>query len=265
MFGMCWDVEINIQYKHMHIANSPYRISGKVFSEKCRCPQELNEFLSNLNCDSSYEQIDSDLKPFNRVNLTEVRPKILRTFDRPGSISICNYIIKDNHIYRKCFGQHTGFKMFVDTLLTALVRLVRLPDLEFWNNLGDWPLVRKGGISRTTGPLPIFSWCGSDDSYDIAMPTYDLTESTLEALSRVSIDVLSVQNAKTGWSEKLPIAFWRGRDARRERLKLIDIARKNPELFNVSLTNFFFFRDEEQNYGPKTPHISFFEFFNVCS
>lgn len=95
------------------------------------------------------------------------------------------------------------------------------------------------------------------------MPTYDLTESTLQAMERVSIDILSVQNAKTSWTEKQPIAFWRGRDSRRERLDLIDIARQHPQLFNVSLTNFFFFRNEEAIYGPKTPHISFFEFFNV--
>lgn len=261
--GVCWNMEISIQYKNKHVANSPYRIPGKVYSEKCRCPQEIDNWLKSLNCDSSYEQIETDLKPFKRVNFTESRQKVLRTYDRPGSISICDYIIKDNYIYRKCYGQHTGFKMFEDALLHQLVRLVRLPDMEFMVNLGDWPLVKKGGITRTHGPLPIFSWCGSEDTYDIVMPTYDLTESTLDAMSRVSIDILSVQSAKTIWSEKEPIAFWRGRDARRERLDLIDIARKHSDLFNVSLTNFFFFRDEEAKYGPKTPHISFFEFFNV--
>ncbi|XP_055305678.1 protein O-glucosyltransferase 2-like isoform X2 [Sitodiplosis mosellana] len=261
--GVCWNVEIHIQYKNKHVANSPYRIPDKdVYSDKCRCPQEIDKWLKNLNCDTSYEQIESDLKPFKRVNFTELRPKILRTYDKPGSISICNFIIKDNQIYRKCYGQHTGFKMFEDALLKTLVRLVRLPDMEFMVNLGDWPLVKKGGITRTHGPLPIFSWCGSEDTYDIVMPTYDLTESTLQAMDRVSIDILSVQNAQISWSEKQSIAFWRGRDARRERLDLIDISRKYPHLFNVSLTNFFFFRDEEAKYGPKTAHVSFFEFFN---
>lgn len=271
--GVCWNVEIHIFYysnnKQKHVAKSPYRISGKVYSEKCRCPQEIDEWLRNYKCDSSYdsnnkyEQISSDLKPFPRVNFTEFRPKLIKAYNNPGSISICDYVIKSNQIYRKCHGQHTGFKMFSDTLLNALVRLVQLPDMQFMVNLGDWPLVKKGGLSRTHGPYPMFSWCGSDDTFDIVMPTYDLTESSLEAMSRVSIDILSVQNARNAWDEKKPIAFWRGRDARRERLKLIDIARENPELFNVSLTNFFFFRDEEAKYGPKTPHISFFEFFDV--
>lgn len=77
--------------------------------------------------------------------------------------------------------------------------------------------------------------------------------------------MLSVQgNIDLTWQEKIPKAFWRGRDSSRERLKLVDIAREYPDLFNVSLTNFFFFRNEEEKYGPKEKHISFFKFFDVC-
>lgn len=78
------------------------------------------------------------------------------------------------------------------------------------------------------------------------------------------LDMLSVQgHIEKKWEEKIEKAFWRGRDSRRERLKLIDIAREHPDLFNVSLTNFFFFRDEEKYYGPKATHLSFFKFFDV--
>lgn len=51
-------------------------------------------------------------------------------------------------------------------------------------NLGDWPLVQKTTVPRPEQPLPMFSWCASDDSYDIVMPTYDITESTLETMGR---------------------------------------------------------------------------------
>lgn len=57
---------------------------------------------------------------------------------------------------------------------------VRLPDMEFVVNLGDWPLEKK----PTDSPVPIISWCGSTDTYDIIMPTYDLTRSTLGAMSQ---------------------------------------------------------------------------------
>lgn len=82
----------------------------------------------------------------------------------------------------------------------------------------------------------------------------------------MTLDTLSVQSgAEIVWKEREPRAVWRGRDSRAERLKLIDIARANPDLFNASLTNFFFFRDKEAQYGPKQPHISFFKFFDVRS
>lgn len=74
---------------------------------------------------------------------------------------------------------------------------------------------------------------------------------------------MSVQNVDKSWSDREPQAFWRGRDSRMERLKLIDIARKYPKLFNASLTNFFFYRDKESQYGPKQPHVSFYKFFDV--
>lgn len=78
------------------------------------------------------------------------------------------------------------------------------------------------------------------------------------------MDIISVQgNSKKPWKDKINKAFWKGRDSRRERLNLIDLAKKNPDLFNASITNFFFFQDEIEKYGPPTKHISFFDFFEV--
>lgn len=76
--------------------------------------------------------------------------------------------------------------------------------------------------------------------------------------------MLSVQSVPdVNWEHKQEKAFWRGRDSRRERLNLVKLARENPDLINASLTNFFFFREEEERYGPKENHISFFRFFDV--
>lgn len=81
--------------------------------------------------------------------------------------------------------------------------------------------------------------------------------------NRVMLDTLSVQGNGLPWENKTEQLFWRGRDSRRERLDLIDISRKHPKLFNVSITNFFFFRDEMDKYGPAQNHVSFFNFFKV--
>jgi len=76
--------------------------------------------------------------------------------------------------------------------------------------------------------------------------------------------MMTVQsNSERDWEKKIPKLFWRGRDSRQERLDLIMIARKYPHLINASLTNFFFFRDKKEIYGPTEPHVSFFSFFDV--
>jgi len=80
-------------------------------------------------------------------------------------------------------------------------------------------------------------------------------------MGSVTLDMLSVQKSNYPWDEKEDKAFWRGRDSRRERLNLITLSRENPDLINASITNFFFFRDEEDKYGPKVAYIPFFDFF----
>ncbi len=75
--------------------------------------------------------------------------------------------------------------MFMDAILLSLTRKVRLPDIEFFVNLGDWPLIKeKAKINGSEVLLPVFSWCGSNETLDITMPTYDLTESSLENMGR---------------------------------------------------------------------------------
>lgn len=107
----------------------------------------------------------------------------------------------------------------------------------------------------------MFSWCGNNETLDIVMPTYDITEATINMLHRVSLDMLSVQKENYSWDQKIEKGFFRGRDSRRERLDLIDLSKDHPNLLNASITNFFFFNDEEYKYGPKVKHISFMDFF----
>ncbi|KOB72257.1 KDEL motif-containing protein 1, partial [Operophtera brumata] len=260
VYETCYDLQINILYKHKHVQGSPFTFKEPIQPDQCDCPKEdIQTWLEENSCQINHQQIKNDLAPYSTIDMTQAVKKIVQKYHQPESTSFCHYIVKDNEIYRDCYGKHVGFNMFSDNILLSLTRKVKLPDVEMVINLGDWPLVKK-----SSEPLPVFSWCGSDDTIDIVMPTYDLTESTLENMGRVSLDILSVQSgAERAWSQREPRAVWRGRDSRLERLKLVDIARANPDLFNVSLTNFFFFRDKEEEYGPKQPHISFFKFFDA--
>ena len=67
-----------------------------------------------------------------------------------------------------------------------MARKVRIPDVEFLFNLGDWPLSEK-----RESPIPVISWGGSIDTYDIVIPTYDMTESVLEAMGRTTLDMMT--------------------------------------------------------------------------
>lgn len=107
--------------------------------------------------------------------------KVIEAFDKPLSVSLCHYVVKNNNIFRKCYGKYADFKMFVDKILLSLVRKTKLPDVEFFANLGDWPLSTHQILPKK---FPILSWCGSNDSYDIIWPTYELTESILENMGR---------------------------------------------------------------------------------
>ncbi|XP_063973094.1 protein O-glucosyltransferase 2-like [Diachasmimorpha longicaudata] len=259
LYQTCYDFRIDVTVNNRTIPKGSIYEKGPIYEEECVCPTlSVPDWLEKYQCSSNYSQILNDLKDFPQLNFSNIRTQLIKNYAKPHSVSLCHYVIKNNRIFRRCYGEHVGFKVFSDSILLSLTRKVVLPDTEFFMNLGDWPLVQEGG------PLyPIFSWCGSNDTKDIILPTYDITESSLENMGRVMLDMLSVQgNIKTPWNGKIEKMFWRGRDSRRERLKLIDISREHPDLFNVSITNFFFFRDEVAKYGPGQRPISFFNFFD---
>lgn len=179
LYNSCDNLKIDLRFENMPIQGFPKSFNEVVYSDDCNCPQDLDNWLSDMKCQENYTQISSDLKLFSKVNFTKIHKKILQKFTGHGSISLCHYIIKNNEIFRKCYGEYVDFKIFMDAILHSLTRKIYLPDFEFFVNLGDWPLVEK-----TANPLPIFSWCGSHTTSDIIMPTYDLTEATLECMGR---------------------------------------------------------------------------------
>ncbi|KAK9888552.1 hypothetical protein WA026_000798 [Henosepilachna vigintioctopunctata] len=264
VFEKCYDLKISVTHFNKHVADSPYKIIGEVLPDHCDCPSyTLNNMLKEWKCGNIPKQITKDLESIDSINWENLRKEIISNYDKPYSVSLCHYVIKQNKIYRNCYGKYVGFKMFMDSILLSLSRKAILPDVEFFVNLGDWPLVVKKDKSRNNRTYPIFSWCGSLDSDDIVMPTYDITESSLENMGRVMLDMLSVQgNTEEPWENRQPKAFWRGRDSSKERLKLIKISRNHTDIMNCSLTNFFFFRDEISEYGPKSDHVSFYKFFD---
>uniref|UniRef100_A0A8D3A0X5 Protein O-glucosyltransferase 2 n=1 Tax=Scophthalmus maximus TaxID=52904 RepID=A0A8D3A0X5_SCOMX len=258
MYATYTDLHIHILLKNKHIAKSPFVLKGPVYHEGCDCPQHSGSLWeADMHCPQSFPQIDRDLSLYTSVDPERNAREIPQRFGQRQSL--CHYTIKDNKVYVKTFGEHVGFRIFMDAILLSLTRKVQLPDMEFFVNLGDWPLEKR---KPTDNIHPIFSWCGSNNTRDIVMPTYDLTESVLETMGRVSLDMMSVQaNSGPSWPEKNATAFWRGRDSRQERLELVKLSRAHPDMIDAAFTNFFFFKHDESLYGPLVKHVSFFDFF----
>ncbi|GAB1294212.1 Protein O-glucosyltransferase 3 [Apodemus speciosus] len=253
-------LKIEILYGSEHVAQSPYILKGPVYHESCNCPEDDPQvWQKTLACPASEPQIEEDFVSFPSINLQQMLKEVPKRFgDERGAV--VHYTVLNNHIYRRSLGKYTDFKMFSDEILLSLARKVTLPDLEFYINLGDWPLEHRK-VNDTPGPIPIISWCGSLDSRDIILPTYDVTHSTLEAMRGVTNDLLSVQgNTGPSWINKTEKAFFRGRDSREERLQLVLLSKENPQLLDAGITGYFFFQEKEKELG-KAKLMGFFDFF----
>ncbi|XP_061577177.1 protein O-glucosyltransferase 3 [Cololabis saira] len=248
-------LQVHVLYQDAAVAGSPYSIPGPVYHEYCDCPEpDASVWKTVMQCPTEEPQIQADFKSFPSVDLQHIRDEVPGRFSNRGGL--IHYSILNNQVYRRTLGKYTDFKMFSDEILLSLTRKVRVPDVEFFINVGDWPLE-----TRTEGAAPILSWCGSTETRDIVLPTYEVTHSTLETMRGVTNDLLSVQgNTGPPWANKTERAFFRGRDSREERLHLVSLSKESPELLDAGITAWFFFRDREKDVG-KAPLVGFFDFF----
>ena len=138
--------------------------------------------------------------------------------------------------------------------------MVKIPDVEFWINLGDWPMERRG---KYESPAAVISWCGHEDFSDIVVPTYEVTSNTNGMMSNTASDQFLIQNRGRSipWDSKVTKAFFRGRDSRQERLDLAELAQNETELLDVGITKYFFFKEEPEKYGQTVEHTPFSDFF----
>eukprot|EP00095_Tigriopus_kingsejongensis_P002810 maker-scaffold1187_size56475-snap-gene-0.12 protein:Tk02810 transcript:maker-scaffold1187_size56475-snap-gene-0.12-mRNA-1 annotation:"hypothetical protein DAPPUDRAFT_314403" len=257
-FGTFLNLEIEVQWQGRHISGSPFRMTQAVQPSHCPCPREnFNIWLADLACPERLEQIQIDLAPFPQLDVPQALVWARERFHQTGAHSFCHYVVRDNAIFRDCYGEHVGFNMFADSFLKYLTSVVRLPDVEFLINLGDWPLVDKNKAPL----IPMISWCKTGDFADILLPTYEITEASLECMGRQMLDLLSLQaNANVPWVDRVAKGFFRGRDSRQARLELVRLGLNHTHLLDVGITRYFFFRDQEAVLGTK-PSLSMFDFF----
>lgn len=238
----------------------------------CDCPApSIEKWMEDHDCESVLQhhqaQLNHDFRKFNKqwsntidLDLAEHKFQEMKTGAGHG-YAVCKYTIKNNEIFRNCAGKHVGFNMFSDEYLQALTRSMKLPDLEFIQNLGDWPLSTK-----RTGDYPIVSWCGSDATFDLVLPTYDYTRTVLQGnMKNDFFHFESLNDDKPKFENKIDKAVFRGRDSNQQRLDISELSKNHPDLVDSAITAFFFFPKDETIKKERIPMGDFAKYKYIIS
>lgn len=232
-----------------------------LYDEACDCPSSISEFNSDFECPMEYTQLELDLSRFGQIDLDELLSAGIekRWINGGHGDATAHVVIKNNELYIRDLGAIMGFRFFLESMLLSLMRKVRLPDVEFIFNLGDWPLE-----SNFADPLPIFSWCGSDNTTDITVPTWEQTKATRWALFRERTDIQYVEQISgeiPAWDDKIAKGYFRGRDSNPARLTLCEMSMKHPQDIDSRLTwNLHNKKGQDpKKYGPQVKHVPYTE------
>ena len=76
--------------------------TGWMYQENCDCPsQNTTEWLEALQCPSSFEQLDVDLKPFTKIDMRLIEKEVNKRWPkRPGLGALMHYVVKDGKVRR---------------------------------------------------------------------------------------------------------------------------------------------------------------------
>jgi hypothetical protein len=150
-----------------------------------------------------------------------------------------------------------GFQKYINEILVSLQRKVILPDMELLFNMGDWPQAPRhtsssngadtssssststsetstSNINRNSGsstsdigakvgkglsPVPVFSWCGSPDHYDMVLPTYKFVQASVFGKGAENVQEVDGTSYTVGgdWNSKKEEVYFRGRPSNQVR------------------------------------------------
>lgn len=248
---------INVKHKKKQVLR--HIISTPIYDESCNCPSSSSDFYKEFDCPSYFDQLTEDFSRFTKIDLDRLYTdgKAKKWAGGGHGEATAHVVIKDQELYYEDFGTIMGFRPFMTSMFLSLLRKVRLPDVEFIFNLGDWPLEEN-----YDDPQPILTWCGSTNTTDIAMPTWEQTKSTRHALFRERKDIQYVEQISgevTPWDKKVEIGYFRGRDSNPSRLTLCELSMEHPEDINARLTwNLHNKKGQDpKKYGEQVKHVTY--------
>lgn len=79
--------------------------TGLVYPDECDCSKvSIDTWLSNAECKINIEQINTDLSQFQKIDFNNVMDAMVKSFTKhPYSMSICQYVIKNNLVRKNVY------------------------------------------------------------------------------------------------------------------------------------------------------------------
>ena len=104
-------INVTRKYDNGSVGLSPYSLNDLILEDNCYCPeQDLSKWYDKMGCNSTYTQIEIDMKKFTKkINMDKTKKLITKKYNQEYSQSLCNYVILNNKIYRKCYGKYVDF------------------------------------------------------------------------------------------------------------------------------------------------------------
>ncbi|KAG0526782.1 hypothetical protein BDA96_06G175900 [Sorghum bicolor] len=160
-------------------------------------------------CPSYFRWIHEDLRPWRAAGVTrgalEGARRLFAPKFRVTVVAGRLYVAR----YGRCFQTRAAFTQW--GILQLLRRYPgRVPDLDLMFDCDDLPVVGAG--DRHQAPPPLFRYCGSETTLDIAFPDWsfwgwpELNIKPWEALRRE----INEENAMVNWTDRAPYAYWKG-------------------------------------------------------
>ncbi|KAI4364737.1 hypothetical protein MLD38_020792 [Melastoma candidum] len=206
------------------------RINCTTGTEPWACPLNYPTRLDpNLNssgsCPEYFRWIYEDLRPWKETGITR------EMLEHPKTREFRHFrvIVLDGKAYLETFKRaYQTRDVFTVWGILQLLRLYpgKVPDLELIFCCEDATVIPKSEYpdNETSGPPPLFHYCGKDASFDIPFPDWSFwgwPEVNVKPWE-VMIRAIREKSNKIKWEDRQPFAYWKGNllnDNRRELMK----------------------------------------------
>ncbi|KAM3730083.1 hypothetical protein ACB098_12G060600 [Castanea mollissima] len=174
-------------------------------------PEEDPDRPSPPTCPEYFRWIHEDLRPWAHTGITR------DMLERAKATANFRLVIVKGKAYVERFRR--AFQTRDVFTLWGILQLLRrypgkIPDMELMFDCVDWPVIKTKDYQgpNSTGPPPLFRYCGDDDTLDIVFPDWSFwgwAEINIKPWKHLLND-LKEGNKRMGWMAREPYAYWKG-------------------------------------------------------